>query len=70
MKSIARVTNDAQIGKRLNIMHSKMMNENAHKETLSAGKDPMGLAASSILFVSCKEQRRIKLKCIWLKQRV
>jgi hypothetical protein len=67
MKSIVKVTNDAQIGKKTKHHAFKNDELNAHKKTLSPRKDPMSLAAS-ILFVSCKEQRRIRLKCIWLKQ--
>jgi transcription initiation factor TFIIB len=54
MKCIVRVANAAQLNERTTRHAFKMMSELLRKKTLTAGKDPMGLAAS-ILYIATKE---------------
>jgi transcription initiation factor TFIIB len=59
MKCHIRVANAAQLGERT-IRHAfKMRSELLRKKTLTAGKDPMGLAAS-ILYIATKETGETK----------
>jgi transcription initiation factor TFIIB len=51
MKCIVRVANAAQLNERTTRHAFKMMSELLRKKTLTAGKDPMGLAAS-ILYIA------------------
>jgi transcription initiation factor TFIIB len=59
MKCIVRVANAAQLGERTTRHAFKMMSELLRKKILTAGKDPMGLAAS-ILYIASKETGEIK----------
>jgi transcription initiation factor TFIIB len=59
MKCIIRVANAAPLGERTTRHAFKMMSELLRKKTLTAGKDPMGLAAS-ILYIASKETGEIK----------
>jgi transcription initiation factor TFIIB len=59
MKCIVRVANAAQLGERTTRHAFKMMSELLRKKTLTAGKDPMGLAAS-ILYLASKETGETK----------
>jgi transcription initiation factor TFIIB len=59
MKCIVRVANAAQISERTTRHAYKMMSELLRKKTLSAGKNPMGLAAS-ILYLASQETGEIK----------
>jgi transcription initiation factor TFIIB len=59
MKCIVRVANAAQLNERTTRHAFKMMSELLRKKTLTAGKDPMGLAASVLYFAS-KETGEIK----------
>jgi transcription initiation factor TFIIB len=59
MKCIVRVANAAQLGERTTRHAFKMMSELLRKKTLTAGKDPMGLAAS-ILYIATKETGETK----------
>jgi transcription initiation factor TFIIB len=59
MKCIIRVANAAQLGERTTRHAFKMMSELLRKKTLTAGKDPMGLAAS-ILYIATKETGETK----------
>jgi transcription initiation factor TFIIB len=59
MKCIVRVANAAQLGERTARHAFKMMSELLRKKTLTAGKDPMGLAAS-ILYIATKETGETK----------
>jgi transcription initiation factor TFIIB len=59
MKCIVRVANAAQLNERTTRHAFKMMSELLRKKTLTAGKDPMGLAAS-ILYIASKETGEIK----------
>jgi transcription initiation factor TFIIB len=54
MKCIIRVANASQLNERTTRHAFKMMSELLRKKTLTAGKDPMGLAAS-ILYIASKE---------------
>lgn len=54
MKCIVKVANTAQINERTTRHAFRMMKELVRRGTASAGKDPMGLAAS-ILYIACKE---------------
>jgi transcription initiation factor TFIIB len=54
MNCIVRVANAAQLNERTTRHAFKMMSELLRKKTLTAGKDPMGLAAS-ILYIASKE---------------
>ena len=59
MKCIVRVANAAELGERTTRHAFKMMSELLRKKILTAGKDPMGLAAS-ILYIASKETGEIK----------
>ena len=59
MKCIVRVASAAQLGERTTRHAFKMMSELLRKKTLTAGKDPLGLAAS-ILYLASKETGEIK----------
>jgi transcription initiation factor TFIIB len=59
MKCIVRVANAAQLNERTTRHAFKMMSELLRKKTLTAGKDPMGLAAS-ILYIATKETGETK----------
>ena len=59
MKCIIRVANAAQLGERTTRHAFRMMSELLRKKTLTAGKDPMGLAAS-ILYIATKETGETK----------
>jgi transcription initiation factor TFIIB len=59
MKCIVRVANAAQLGEKTTRHAFKMMSELLRKKTLTAGKDPMGLAAS-ILYIATKETGETK----------
>jgi transcription initiation factor TFIIB len=59
MKCIVRVANAAQLNERTTRHAFKMMSELLRKKTLTAGKDPMGLAAS-ILYIASKETGETK----------
>jgi transcription initiation factor TFIIB len=59
MKCIVRVANAAQMSERTTRHAFKMMSELLRKKTLTAGKDPLGLAAS-ILYLASKETGEIK----------
>jgi transcription initiation factor TFIIB len=59
MKCIIRVANAAQMNERTTRHAFKMMSELLRKKTLTAGKDPMGLAAS-ILYIASKETGETK----------
>ena len=59
MKCIVRVANAAQLSERTTRRAFNMMNELLRKKTLTAGKDPMGLAAS-ILYIASKETGETK----------
>jgi transcription initiation factor TFIIB len=59
MKCIVRVASAAQLGERTTRQAFKMMSELLRKKTLTAGKDPLGLAAS-ILYLASKETGEIK----------
>jgi transcription initiation factor TFIIB len=59
MKCIVRVANAAQMSERTTRYAFKMMSELLRKKTLTAGKDPMGLAAS-ILYLASKETGEIR----------
>jgi transcription initiation factor TFIIB len=59
MKCIVRVANAAQLNERTTRHAFKMMSALLRKKTLTAGKDPMGLAAS-ILYIASKETGEIK----------
>jgi transcription initiation factor TFIIB len=54
MKCIVKVASAAQVSERTKRHAFIMMNELLRRKTLTAGKDPMGLAAS-ILYIACKE---------------
>ena len=54
MKCIVKVASAAQVSERTKRHAFIMMNELLRRKTLTAGKDPMGLA-TSILSVACKE---------------
>jgi transcription initiation factor TFIIB len=54
MKYIVRVANAAHMSERTTRRAFNMMSELLRKRTLTAGKDPMGLAAS-ILYIASKE---------------
>jgi transcription initiation factor TFIIB len=59
MKCIVKVANAAQMSERTTRHAFNMMSELLRKKTLTAGKDPMGLAAS-ILYIASKETGEIK----------
>jgi transcription initiation factor TFIIB len=59
MKCVVRVANAAQLSERTTRHSFKMMSELLRKKTLTAGKDPMGLAAS-ILYIACRETGETK----------
>jgi transcription initiation factor TFIIB len=59
MKCIVRVANATQMGERTKRHAFDMMNELLRKKTLTAGKDPMGLAAS-ILYIASREIGEIR----------
>jgi transcription initiation factor TFIIB len=59
MKCIVRVASAAQLGERTTRHAFKMMSELLRKKTLTAVKDPLGLAAS-ILYLASKEIGEIK----------
>ena len=59
MKCIVKVANAAQMNERTTRHAFNMMSELLRKKTLTAGKDPMGLAAS-ILYIASKETGEIK----------
>jgi transcription initiation factor TFIIB len=59
MKCIARVANTLKIGERTRRRAFNMMKEVLRRKIISAGKDPMGLAAS-ILYIACKETGEVK----------
>jgi transcription initiation factor TFIIB len=59
MNCIVRVANAAQLNERTTRHAFKMMSELLRKKTLTAGKDPMGLAAS-ILYIATKETGETK----------
>jgi transcription initiation factor TFIIB len=59
MKCIVRVANAAQLNERTTRHAFKMMSELLRKKTITAGKDPMGLAAS-ILYIAAKETGETK----------
>lgn len=59
MKCIVRVANAAQLGERITRHAFNMMSELLRKKTLTAGKNPMGLAAS-ILYIASQEAGEIK----------
>ena len=52
MKCIAKVANIAKLGERTKRQAAEIMNNVIQRETLSAGKDPMGLAASVLYLAS------------------
>jgi transcription initiation factor TFIIB len=54
MKCIVKVASAAKVSERTKRHAFIMMNELLRRKTLTAGKDPMGLAAS-ILYIACKE---------------
>jgi transcription initiation factor TFIIB len=54
MKCIVKVASAAKVSERTKRHAFIMMNEILRRKTLTAGKDPMGLAAS-ILYIACKE---------------
>ena len=58
MKCIIRVANAAQLGERTTRHAFKMMSELLRKKTLTAGKDPLGLAAS--MYIATKETGETK----------
>jgi transcription initiation factor TFIIB len=60
MKCIVRVASAAQLGERTTRHAFKMMSELLRKKTLTAVKDPLGLAAS-IFYLASKETGEIKL---------
>jgi transcription initiation factor TFIIB len=59
MKCIVKVANAAQLSERTTRHAFKMMSELLRKKTLTAGKDPLGLAAS-ILYIAFQEADEIK----------
>jgi len=59
MKCVVRVANAAQVSERTTRHAFKMMSELLRKKTLTAGKDPMGLAAS-ILYIASQEAGETK----------
>jgi transcription initiation factor TFIIB len=59
MKCIVRVANAAQLNERTTRHAFKMMSALLRKKTLTAGKNPMGLAAS-ILYIASKETGETK----------
>ena len=59
MKCIVRVANAVQMSERTTRRAFSMMSELLKKKTLTAGKDPMGLAAS-ILYIASKETGETK----------
>jgi transcription initiation factor TFIIB len=59
MKCIVRVANAVQMSERTTRRAFNMMSELLRKKTLTAGKDPMGLAAS-ILYIAAKETGEAK----------
>ncbi|HEV2877686.1 MAG TPA: TFIIB-type zinc ribbon-containing protein, partial [Nitrososphaeraceae archaeon] len=59
MKCIVRVANAAQMSEKTTRRAFRMMSELLRKKTLTAGKDPMGLAAS-ILYIATKETGETK----------
>jgi transcription initiation factor TFIIB len=54
MKCIVKVASASEVSERTKRHAFIMMNELLRRKTLTAGKDPMGLAAS-ILYIACKE---------------
>ena len=59
MKCIVRVANAAQMSEKTTRRAFRMMSELLRKKTLTAGKDPMGLAAS-ILYIAAKETGEVR----------
>ena len=59
LRPLTRVANAAQLSERTTHRAFSMMKELLRKKTLTAGKDPMGLAAS-ILYIASKETGETK----------
>jgi transcription initiation factor TFIIB len=59
MKCIARVANKAKLNEKTKRQAAEIMNNVIKRETLSAGKDPMGLAASTLYLASLNSSENI-----------